>query len=377
MIIAGVNLAVKQVLLCLTFITSTVVIFAQNPATISCEKFKINLHIQNADTGLITLNYFGCDGNGKTLKAQLNKGRLSFEGSVNRATQALLILDPNEQNLDAPTMLRIILEPGETTISGSFNASRKEVLQLNITGSISQSEKQLWEQENAIALQARQFDTITRLVAEYVLTHPDSYFSAYLLDRYQNKFMVDSLIRYYGHLNYAAQNSSFGLSVLDYLFTKGGMDFRDQYNYNNLNDRLKNINGLFDVTLKDKFEKDVTLSVFKGKPSLLFFWGSWCVPCHRLAPFLDSVKASLPEDAIHFIAVSLNTNGNDWLHALGKYHIPGINLIDKDNILRMYYGFLAVPHIVIVDANGKTVNANAPDPDNQQLLVLLKEVLKQ
>ncbi|GEM_PF-2859580 len=376
MTLSNLNLEVKKKCFLLICILVGCVTFAQNHNAISCEKFKINLQIINADTGLIKLNYFGCDGNGKTINAQLNKGQISFEGKVNRATQALLMLDPNEQDLDAPSMLRIILEPGETNISCTFNPNKKEVLNLNITGSISQNEKQTWEQDNAVALKARQFDTITKLVAKYVSKHPDSYFSAYLLDLYQNKFIIDSLIGYYGQLNYAAQNSSFGQSVLDYLFAKGGTTFRDKFDYNNLNNRLKNINGLFDVTLKDKLDNDVNLSVFKGKPSLLFFWGSWCVPCHRVAPFLDSVKRKIPKDAVNIISISLNTNNTEWLNSLEKHHIPGTNLIDKDNILRMYYGFLAVPHIVVVDAKGMAVNKNAPSPDDPELIVLLKDVLK-
>ena len=45
-----------------------------------------------------------------------------------------------------------------------------------------------------------------------------------------------------------------------------------------------------DVIFKDKNQKDVNLSNYKGKLLIVNFWATWCAPCREEMPSLDSLQ---------------------------------------------------------------------------------------
>jgi thiol-disulfide isomerase/thioredoxin len=46
------------------------------------------------------------------------------------------------------------------------------------------------------------------------------------------------------------------------------------------------------VIFKDKNEKDLKLSDYKGKLIVLNFWATWCAPCREEMPSLDNLQAN-------------------------------------------------------------------------------------
>jgi thiol-disulfide isomerase/thioredoxin len=45
------------------------------------------------------------------------------------------------------------------------------------------------------------------------------------------------------------------------------------------------------VIFKDKNQKDLDLSDYKGKLLVLNFWATWCAPCREEMPSLDSLQS--------------------------------------------------------------------------------------
>jgi hypothetical protein len=78
--------------------------------------------------------------------------------------------------------------------------------------------------------------------------------------------------------------------------------------------------------------------------------------------------------SVNYLSISLDTKPAAWKAALQKYNVPGINLVDTKNILRLYYKFLYVPHYVIIDAIGNVVNDDAPTADSSDLKAQLKKL---
>ncbi len=63
--------------------------------------------------------------------------------------------------------------------------------------------------------------------------------------------------------------------------------------------------------------RSTTLDAFKGKTVLLNLWATWCVPCRREMPALNSLQAELGGKDFEVVAVSVDTGGPDkpkkWL----------------------------------------------------------------
>ena len=378
---------------------------AQEDSSIVCEAFTLAVHIDKKDTGRIMLLYFGCDGSGSSNKANLKNGKVTFSGQVNRATEALLFTDPDVRNLDDSSVIRFIIEPVSMSLACTITDGK--AYDVRISGSVAQSQKDRWDSANAELLRQRdeygraiaivmdkrgQMDSLTlkreidRLSHQkdsvygqllqnafnYIIAHPDSYFGGYLLNKFYTRMPIDTLKQYYSSQNQVVKNSYFGKSVLNYLYSLSGEEFRQQNDYLQLAAELKSIKNLFDVTLADASGKPVSLSKFKGRPTLLFFWGSWCGPCHRQAPLLKKLMEEKQMSAFNLVSISLNTSPADWLESMRKFPVPGVSLIDTKNILRVYYRFLAVPRYILVDAGGTVIDADAPQAGSAELRSLLQ-----
>lgn len=62
-----------------------------------------------------------------------------------------------------------------------------------------------------------------------------------------------------------------------------------------------------DITVYTENNEEVSLSSFKGKPIVINFWASWCVPCQSEMPDFNKVYEEEKED-IHFLMINATTD---------------------------------------------------------------------
>jgi thiol-disulfide isomerase/thioredoxin len=97
-----------------------------------------------------------------------------------------------------------------------------------------------------------------------------------------------------------------------------------------------------------------TLSKFRGKPLLVNLWATWCGPCVREMPTLDSLSAR-EADKFQTIVVSQDVAGR---RAVGPYFQKAgfKNLkpyLDKEGMLATEIGTDTLPTTIFYDAKGK------------------------
>lgn len=89
-----------------------------------------------------------------------------------------------------------------------------------------------------------------------------------------------------------------------------------------------------------------------GKIVLLDFWASWCEPCARSFPWLDSLQIALKEHAFTVIAVN---EDRKWAKAErflkeGAYTLPVVH--DKGGKLAAAWGLEGMPSSFLIDETG-------------------------
>ena len=119
-----------------------------------------------------------------------------------------------------------------------------------------------------------------------------------------------------------------------------------------------------DLTLTDPAGKTLRLTGQQGTPVLLNLWATWCAPCVKEMPLLDTL-ASDTQGKLRVITVSQDMQGAEKVgpfFAQRKFaHLEP--WLDQGNALVFHYGAGNLPFTVLYDAQGREVWRVAGDLD--------------
>ncbi|MEY8590709.1 TlpA disulfide reductase family protein [Butyricimonas hominis] len=96
--------------------------------------------------------------------------------------------------------------------------------------------------------------------------------------------------------------------------------------------------------------------LIKGKKCVIIdFWASYCAPCRKAIPGLKALYADYADKGLEIISVSTDLKKTPWLKALEQEQMPWPNLLDVKNAFGEKLNGTAIPHVVVVDTEGKIV----------------------
>ena len=97
------------------------------------------------------------------------------------------------------------------------------------------------------------------------------------------------------------------------------------------------------------------LSDFFGKPIVLNFWSSWCVPCKSEMPHFQELYQELGED-VHFLMVNMTDGSRETIDTAQEYIAEeGYTFpvyFDTDYSASITYGVYALPTTFFIDSEG-------------------------
>lgn len=139
-----------------------------------------------------------------------------------------------------------------------------------------------------------------------------------------------------------------------------------------------------------------SLAEWKGKVIMIDFWGTKCVPCVQSFPEIAQLQNHFEGKDVILLGVTslqgyfadlpnhrtVQCRNNpekelacypDYMKAMGiNWHVA----ISEENVMNTDYGVLAIPHVTIIDKNGK-VRYNAVNTDNEGKIKLIEELLNE
>ena len=128
----------------------------------------------------------------------------------------------------------------------------------------------------------------------------------------------------------------------------------------------------FDLPRVGQPAERVTLAQFAGRPLVVNFWASWCVPCREEMPALQAVVDRLA-GRVGFVGVNHQDGADaaaDFERQVGVTYPSGR---DSDGGVARAYGVLGLPTTVLVDPRGRIVARRLGEVNEAELLALLQE----
>lgn len=99
-------------------------------------------------------------------------------------------------------------------------------------------------------------------------------------------------------------------------------------------------------------EAPVSLAAARGKPVVLNFWASWCVPCRREMPSFQAVHESTKE-RVTFLGVNNQDQRDPALSLLAETGVRYASGFDPAGEVALAYGLYGMPTTVFISADGQ------------------------
>jgi cytochrome c biogenesis protein CcmG/thiol:disulfide interchange protein DsbE len=110
--------------------------------------------------------------------------------------------------------------------------------------------------------------------------------------------------------------------------------------------------------------RTVSLADYRGRPVVVNFWASWCVPCRDEFPLLRSVRAAHAAAGLEVLGI-VHDDGPAAAQAFADSYLADWPLLlDPDDAAWNAYGGLLVPVTFYVDRSGivRAVSFGPPPP---------------
>ena len=100
--------------------------------------------------------------------------------------------------------------------------------------------------------------------------------------------------------------------------------------------------------------KEISLSQFKGKPTMVVFWATWCPPCRREIPLLKDLYKKYSAKGLQMLAVAVNfrETRDQVVQFANDNELPYTVLWDADNSVSEHYGVQGIPTVLLIDPQG-------------------------
>jgi cytochrome c biogenesis protein CcmG/thiol:disulfide interchange protein DsbE len=97
-----------------------------------------------------------------------------------------------------------------------------------------------------------------------------------------------------------------------------------------------------------------TLASLRGRPALVNFWASWCLPCRQEAPALERLWRSLHGSAA-VVGVDFDDERDAAREFIRSHGLSYPMLSDPSGAAGPRFGFSGLPTTVVLDPRGRIV----------------------
>jgi len=117
----------------------------------------------------------------------------------------------------------------------------------------------------------------------------------------------------------------------------------------------------------------VELRKLRGRPVVLNFWASWCVPCRKEMPAFEAVHGKVG-DKVAFVGMNNQDTRGDALALLSETGVSYPSGFDPKGRVAEAYGLRGMPTTVFISADGRILASHAGEMSELQLAAAIRDL---
>ena len=110
----------------------------------------------------------------------------------------------------------------------------------------------------------------------------------------------------------------------------------------------------------------VTLETLRGKPVVVNFWASWCVPCRKEMPGFEAVHKALG-NKVAFVGVNNKDYRDSALDFVQKTGVTYPSGFDQSGRVAIDYGVVGMPTTVFISPDGQLLESRTGEISSDEL----------
>lgn len=132
-----------------------------------------------------------------------------------------------------------------------------------------------------------------------------------------------------------------------------------------------------DWTLLDPQGKSHSLKDYKGKLVIIDFWGTWCVPCWKTMPVIQSLHERYKDQGVVFFGISIIDKEGNPVGFMKQRGYTYNLLLNGDEVAELYKA-VQLPTLYIIGTDGRIIHAEYGfrDDAKKELTLLIERYLK-
>ena len=204
---------------------------------------------------------------------------------------------------------------------------------------------------------------------EIMAAHPSSEAAALYLTPMIGGMKLEEFERVFGQFDEAVRNSEMVAGIREELETR---------------QRLApgRVAPVFSLAQRDG--QMLSLADLRGKVVLVDFWASWCGPCRALFPWAKEFYKKYHDKGVEILGVSVDDDVKAWGKAVDTEKLPWLHVRDAKlpngkRAASDLYDVTGIPHLVLIDREGKIVKSGYIEYELEKLvdgLLMDKETVK-
>lgn len=200
-----------------------------------------------------------------------------------------------------------------------------------------------FEEQNYLQMVGSREEEVVRYAMTMVLTYRDTYLAPLLMLRLFSR--IDERLRpLYQQFYPEARNTFYGTMVRRQVLPKI---------------HASSVAQPLPVMHADLTPDTLRFDHHRPRLSLLVFWASYCSPCLKHMPVLQSLYTKYHDQGLDIITVSTDADTPEWTRCLERLHLPWpTNYFDYTHLAPSLYHFDGIPYTLLIDPEGMIIATN-------------------